>query len=141
MHIEMKRTGRDFRMEAVNPKGNAVVMDNPSNNGAMQQGASPMELLLMGIAGCSSIDILTILEKRGKVVEDLRVSVNAERETDQTPAYFNLMEAQYHLTGQLDPDKVRMAVELSLSKYCTVAKIIEKTVPIDFRVFLNGQEI
>ncbi len=100
-----------------------------------------MELLLMGIAGCSSIDILTILEKRGKEVTDLRVSVDAERMADQTPSYFSQMVTEYHLTGELDADKVRMAVELSLSKYCTVAKIIEKTVPIDFRVFLNGKEI
>lgn len=141
MHIEMKRSGRDFRMEALNPAGNSVVMDNPPRNGEVQQGASPMELLLMGIAGCSSIDILTILEKRDKVVTDLHVSVDAERHTDQTPAYFSRMEARYHISGDLDADKVRMAVELSLSKYCTVAKIIERTVPIDFRVFLNGREI
>lgn len=137
MHIEMKRLGSTYEMEAVNPQGNKVLMDNP-NSGQPQAGASPMELLLMGLAGCSSIDIIAILQKQKCTVADLHVSVDAERDRSQTPAWFTSIAVEYRIDGEVPPKKAREAVELSLNRYCTVAAILEKSVKIEHRIVLNG---
>lgn len=123
-------------MEAVNPAGNSVRMDNPGSEA--QKGASPMELLLMGVAGCSSIDILAILEKQEKVVDGLRVVVDAERDRSQVPSYFSSMAIQYFIEAAVSPVKVKQAVKLSMDRYCTVAAILEKTVQIEHSICLNG---
>ena len=124
-------------MEAVNPAGNSVLMDNPGE--AQQAGASPMELLLMGVAGCSSIDIIAILEKQTKVIDALRVTVDAERDRSKTPAMFSSMKVQYFIDGTLEPTKAKQAVKLSLERYCTVAAILEATVTSEHSICLNGE--
>ena len=133
----MNRVGDGYQMEAVNPAGNVVVMDNPGE--AQQAGASPMELLLMGVAGCSSIDIIAILEKQSKVIDNLRVTVDAERDRSQTPSMFSSMQVNYYVEGKLLPTKVKQAVKLSMQRYCTVAAILEKSVEIEHAICLNGE--
>ncbi|MCL4157996.1 UNVERIFIED_CONTAM: hypothetical protein GTU68_064015 [Idotea baltica] len=91
-----------------------------------------MELMLAGIAGCSSIDIGLILTKQKQVLEDLEVKVEAEREKDKTPALFTDIHVHFILKGNIDENKAKRAVELSMDKYCSVGKILEKTANITY---------
>ena len=140
MKIEVRRSGSGFRLEGTNEKGNQVVMDNPFV-GKTQEGASPMELLLMAVAGCSAIDIITILEKQKITLDDLFIEVVASRVRQQSPAYFNEILIHFQATGEIPEEKLIQAASLSMKKYCTVAKILEKSSTISHKISLNGQPV
>lgn len=95
-----------------------------------------MQLLLAGLGGCSTIDIVGILKKQRQELEDIRVTVDGEREPNVEPSLFQDIHVHFTLTGNLDEDKVRKAVDLSMEKYCSVAKTLEKTARItyDFKI-------
>jgi putative redox protein len=89
-----------------------------------------MELLLMGLGGCSGIDVVMMLEKGGQAVTDCQIDVEAER-ADGIPAVYTKIHAHYKVFGQaLNEKKVQRAVELSADKYCSVSKMLEKTAEI-----------
>ena len=89
-----------------------------------------MELLLMSFAGCSSIDIITYLKKMRQELIDFDVQVEGFREENAIPAVFTKIHIHYILTGQLKPSKVEKAISLSLEKYCSVSKMLEKAAEI-----------
>ncbi|MFN2127474.1 MAG: OsmC family protein, partial [Anaerolineales bacterium] len=82
--------------------------------------------------GCSSIDIISILTKQRQVLIDLQVSVDAKREIGKVPSLFKTLHLHFILTGNLDKSKVEKALDLSLQKYCSVVKIMEKTAKISY---------
>ena len=89
-----------------------------------------MQLLAAGAGGCSSIDVIGILKKQRQNLVDIEVVVNAEREPDSVPSLFTSIHIHYILTGNLDKNKVESAINLSLQKYCSVVKTLEKTATI-----------
>ena len=130
MKIVLKRLNQDFHLEASNESGNTVHIDASPAIGGGGEGARPMELLIMGLGGCSSIDIISILKKSRQPLEDLQVEINAEREQGKEPALFTTIHAHYVLTGDLQESHVKRAVDLSLEKYCSVARVLEKSATI-----------
>lgn len=130
MKILLKRLNKDFHLEASNESGNTVHIDASPAIGGSGEGARPMELLIMGLGGCSSIDIISILKKSRQPLDDLEVEINAEREQGVEPALFTTIHAHYVLTGDLQDSQVKRAVELSLEKYCSVARVLEKSATI-----------
>lgn len=112
-------------------------MDNKSEPNP--QGASPMELLLMGIAGCSGIDIVLILRKQHIELEDFQMEVEGFRQQVAAANVFTGINLKVFLTGDLSPEKAKRAVALSLEKYCSVAKMLEKTANITYVISLNGE--
>jgi putative redox protein len=137
MRIDIQRLDSRFHFLATNEAGNTVHMDS-SPTGEIAQGAGPMQMLIMGLGGCSGIDIVDILSKSRQQIDDFRMELDYERASGETPALFTRVHAHYLLTGPLDVDKVRRAVELSLRKYCSVAAILEKSVPITYSFSVNG---
>ncbi|TAD97678.1 MAG: OsmC family peroxiredoxin [Bacteroidetes bacterium] len=123
MTIEIKRLNENFRMEASNENGNSIQIDNIAGG----EGMSPMQLLLAGIGGCSSIDIIDILKKQRQDLKDLKVKVDGQRQKDVVPALFEKIHIHYHFFGNLDENKVQRAIKLSLETYCSVSKMLEKT--------------
>lgn len=105
-----------------------------------QEGVSPMEMVAMGLGGCSSIDILSILQKQRQQIDHFDVEVDGERATDQVPAVFTSLHLHYRVDGDVEPKKVRRAIELSLDKYCSVSKMLEKAATISYAFTLNGEE-
>ncbi|HEY3290459.1 MAG TPA: OsmC family protein [Anaerolineae bacterium] len=104
--------------------------------GVPSEGASPMELLLMGTAGCSALDVISILQKKRQAVTGLEVNVHAERASEH-PRVFTQIDIEYVVTGkEIDAEAVKRAVDLSLAKYCSAYAMMSKAVPIDhtFRV-------
>jgi putative redox protein len=98
-----------------------------------------MQLVVMALGGCSSIDIVDILRKGRQRIDAFTVEIDAERATDQTPALFTTIHAHYALEGDLDVARVRRAIRLSLDKYCSVARILEQTAQITYSFSVNGQ--
>lgn len=105
-----------------------------------QEGARPMELVALSLGGCSSIDILSILEKQRQTVDAFRVDVEAERVTDRVPAVFTALHLHYHVEGEVEPEKMRRAVNLSLETYCSVSRMLAATASISYAFTVNGTD-
>ncbi len=132
MQIKIKRLNEAFHMEATNEDGVSIYMDSSPDIGGQNLGHRPMQLILSGLGGCSTIDILDILKKQRQPVRDINVDVNATRYEDQVPSLFKTIHLTYTIYGPVDEKKVARAIELSMEKYCSVAKILEKTAKISY---------
>lgn len=116
--------------------GHAVVMDASPDVGGRNLGVRPMEMLLLGMGGCSSIDVLMILKKGRQAVTDCWVELEAERAAAD-PKVFTRIHAHFVVTGRgLDPAKVERAIALSAEKYCSASVMLGATAQIshDFEV-------
>ena len=111
--------GRAFVGES--GSGHAVVMDGAPDAGGRNIGIRPMEMLLIGVGGCSAFDVVSILEKARQKVTDCRVELNAER-ADAIPAVFTKIHLQFKISGtDLNVQQVERAVKLSAEKYCSAS--------------------
>ncbi len=119
-------------MQASNDTGNTIEMDGSPAIGGSNQGFRPMQLLLAALGGCSTIDIVNILRKQKQPLEDIQVSIDGEREPNVEPSLFQDIHVHYSFKGDLSEDKVRKAIDLSLDKYCSVAKTLEKSAKITY---------
>lgn len=128
--INMKRVNDKVHFRAWNNSGNIASMDGSPKIGGEGKGVRPMELLLMSIAGCSSIDIVSILQKMRQDLQSLDVEVEGFREEGAIPAVFTKIHIHYKIGGDLKESKVKDAIDMSLGKYCSVSKMLEKAVEI-----------
>lgn len=129
----------DLHMEAQNEEGGLIRMDGTTEIGGLEGGFSPMQLLLAGVGGCSAIDIIGILKKQKQNLQDLKVEVDGDRQSKGTFSEFTTIHINYIFTGDLDENKVERAINLSLDKYCSVTKTLEKTSEIthSFEIISN----
>ncbi len=105
--------------------GHGVVMDSKPEYGGDGSGARPIELVLYGIAGCTGMDVISILEKKRQVVTDIEIAVRGEQRVDGYPRIYTDISVEYAVTGvDLKPDAVGRAVELSEEKYCAVRHML-----------------
>ncbi len=132
MQIELVRVDDAFHFEALGTSGVAQHIDAATNIGGHNAGARPMEMLLMGLAGCSAIDVILILKKQKQVIDDFRLKVDGMREKDATPAPFKKIHITYLLKGQLDADKVKRAIDLSMDKYCSATAQLRPSAEITY---------
>jgi len=130
MLIKLDRRNDAYHFEASNEQGNQVNIDASPAIGGQNLGARPMELLLMGLGGCSAIDVLSILKKQRVEVADFKIEINGEREPEAVPSLFKDIHIKFIVKGPVDTSKVEKAIVLSLDKYCSVAKTLEKTAKI-----------
>lgn len=101
--------------------GHTVVMDGPPDHGGRDAGIRPMETLLVGLGGCASFDVMSILRKSRQRVHDCRAEIEAERD-DGIPAVFTKIHIHFRVTGEhLKEAQVKRAVELSAEKYCSAS--------------------
>ncbi len=111
--------GRAFVGES--GSGHAVVMDGAPEAGGRNIGIRPMEMLLIGVGGCSAFDVVSILEKARQRVTDCRVELNAER-ADAIPAVFTKIHLHFRVSGtDLNVQQVERAVNLSADRYCSAS--------------------
>ncbi|MCW8194439.1 OsmC family protein [Proteobacteria bacterium 005FR1] len=105
--------------------GHSVVMDGPADHGGRNMGVRPMEMLLLGLGGCASFDVMSILQKSRQQVRDCRVEIQATR-ADAVPAVFEKIEMVFIVEGKnLKEAQVKRAVELSAEKYCSASIMLE----------------
>ena len=140
MNVSLERINEDYLFEVTNSNGMSIHLDNKSKTTGQVQGISPMELLLMGVAGCSSIDIVAILNKQKINPKLLKMNVKGHRNENVVPALFHQIDIDIYLEGDFAPEKAKRAAELSFDKYCSVSKTLEPTAEITHKVFLNGIE-
>ncbi|MDO4441284.1 MAG: OsmC family protein [Moraxella sp.] len=108
-----------INFNAVSGSGHEVVIDS-----AQQLGAKPMELMLMGLGGCASYDVVSILQKSHQAVADIRCEVSAKR-ADAIPAVFTDIHLHFVVTGtNIKESQVAKAIELSATKYCSASKML-----------------
>jgi putative redox protein len=101
--------------------GHSIVMDGPEDHGGRNMGIRPMEMLLVGMGGCASFDVMTTLKKSRQDVTDCRCDLDAER-ADAVPAVFTKIHLHFVVSGKnLKPAHVKRAVELSAEKYCSAS--------------------
>ncbi|KMN51709.1 osmotically inducible protein C [Chromobacterium violaceum] len=110
--------------------GHAVVMDGAPEGGGRNLGPRPMELVLLGTAGCTSYDVITILKKSRQDVRDCWVDIQADR-ADADPKVFTRIHFHFVVVGrELKPDAVERAIKLSAEKYCSASIMLAKTADI-----------
>ena len=132
MKIILSRENSACHLIAKNEDGNTVDIDGAPAIGGENLGFRPMQLLAAGAGSCSSMDIISILKKQRQKLSSFEVSIEAEREKDKTPALFSTIHLHFSLSGELDQAKVEKAIKLSMEKYCSVVKILEKTASITY---------
>lgn len=105
--------------------GHTVLMDGPPDHGGRNTGVRPMEMLLLGLGGCSSFDVMSILHKSRQQVTDCHVDMEAER-AEGVPSPFTKIHLHFVVTGKsLKENQVKRAVELSATKYCSASIMLE----------------
>jgi len=122
--------------------GHSVVMDGPPESGGRDLGIRPMEMLLLGMGGCTAFDVVMILRKARQPILDCMVEIDAER-ADTDPKVFTQIHAHFVVTGHgLSDKQVARAVELSAEKYCSASIMLGKTATIthDYEVVDSAAE-
>ncbi len=129
MKIKINWVG-DASFEAETESGHKITMDGPPDSGGQNKGPRPMEMLLVGLGGCTSFDVVLILKRSRQDVRDCIVEISAQRaETD--PKVFTKIHIKFIVTGKnLDPTRVERAVKLSEDKYCSASIMLGKTAEI-----------
>ncbi len=116
----------DASFQATSGTGHRVQMDGPPDHGGKDLGPRPMEMLLMGLGGCSSFDVMSILKKSRQDVTGCHAELEAER-ADEIPAVFTRIHLHFVVTGNnLKDNLVKRAVSLSAEKYCSASIMLEK---------------
>ncbi len=137
--ITIKRIKGDFGFEAKDSNGHSITMDANPEIGGVDFGVRPMQVLLMGLGGCSGIDIVMILKKQRQEVKDFSMKIEGEREGGKEPSLWKNVTIVFELSGEIDKDKAERACELSMQKYCSVAETLRKSgTALTWKVKVNG---
>ena len=140
MAVHLDRVNDKYLFELTNKNGHQVFLDRKYSLDYDVKGVSPMELLLMGVAGCSSIDIISILEKQKFNPVSYKMEVEGERESTPGEPYKKI-HVNLHVEGDIPGEKIIRAAALSFDKYCSVSKNLEKSTIIEHSIYLNGSKI
>lgn len=120
----------NVRFSAHTESGHDIVMDGAPKHGGNNEGARPMELLLVGMGGCTGFDVVGILKKARADLQSLKIRLDAER-ADATPAVFTKIHVHFVLTGSgLKESLVERAIHLSAEKYCSASIMLGQTADI-----------
>jgi putative redox protein len=124
--IELNRVHGDYGFEVKDAYGQSVKIDNSPEHGGDNFGVRPMQLVLMALAGCSGMDVISILKKQRQNVTDYKTIVHGEREAGVEPSVWKKVEMEFIIYGDVDESKAERAVELSINKYCSVAETLRR---------------
>ena len=139
IEISINRKDGDFGFEATDANGHTLKMDTSPESGGVNYGIRPMQVLLMGMGGCSGIDIVMILKKQRQTIENFSMKVEGERENGKEPSLWENVKIIFELTGIIDYDKAYRACELSMNKYCSVAETLRRGgTNLTWEVRVNG---
>ena len=141
MKITLKRIDDDYHFELKNERGHLTYIDSKSEVGGHDKAPSPMEYVLMGVAGCSAIDVISILKKQKQQITGYSAEVIGERVAIDKAKPFKDIHITIYLEGEVDPAKAKKAAQLSFDKYCSVSKTLEPTATIHYHVLVNNTAV
>ena len=137
MKINIHRLNDAYLFEARSENNVTMQMDANPEIGGGDAAFRPVHALVASLGGCSGIDVIMILKKQKQQIDEFDIEIEAEREKDKTPSLVTGIHLKFILKGKIDKDKLEKAIELSLEKYCTVAKMLEKTAKITHSYQIN----
>lgn len=108
----------DMQFVAQGDSGHAIVLDSSEEAGGHDTGARPMEVLLMGLLGCTAMDVISILKKKRQPVKGLKVYASGDRASEH-PKYYTKIHLEYVAYGDVDPEALERSAQLSEDKYCS----------------------
>jgi len=126
--------GLRFELQAAS--GHAIAADAPVAAGGTDTAPTPMELVMLGLLGCTGVDVASILGKMKQPLEHFEVRATYER-AEKHPRVYTRIHLVYELRGDLSPKKVQRAVDLSESTYCSVTAMLQETVEITNEIRIN----
>lgn len=116
----------NMQFESDNPSGHNLFMDAGEENGGKSEGYRPKALMLSSLAGCSGLDVVSLLKKTRVAVDDFKIEVTGEL-TEEHPKFYHKVKVDYHFTGtDLNEKKIKKAVDLSVEKYCGVMEMFRQ---------------
>ncbi|WBU90535.1 OsmC family protein [Cellulophaga omnivescoria] len=135
-HITTKWLG-NMAFESNNPSGNNLTIDIAKEDGGDGQGYRPKALMLSGLAGCSGLDVASLMKKMKLDVDEFTIETIANL-TDEHPKYYDAVTIEYHFHGSnLDEKKLQRAVDLSVEKYCGVMEMFRRFATLDIKTIFH----
>ncbi|MCY1528342.1 Protein YhfA [compost metagenome] len=132
MEINLIRKSGKFNFEARNENGFSVELDAKAAIGGEGKGFRPMEMLLIGLGGCSGIDMVNILSKQKEAPENIQINIKATRREEEIPPIFDVINVHFKLYGPLSRAKVERALQMTFEKYCSVANILSRSATLNY---------
>jgi len=139
MKVKIFRTDKDFQMKAENEQGHSMQMDAVKDIGGNESGFRPMQLLLIALGGCASIDVLQILKKQRQKIDAFEVEIEGHRTQIEDYSLFKDITLHFKVAGNLSYEKLEKAILLSLGKYCSVAKTLAPTASINYKITIHAK--
>lgn len=125
--------------ESDNPSGHTVLMDTSEENGGTNKGLGPKAMMLSGLAGCSGLDVVSLLNKMRVSFDDYKMEVEGEL-TEEHPKTYHTVTLDYHFYGtNLDEKKITKAVNLSIEKYCGVMEMFRQFAKININIHFHNK--
>jgi putative redox protein len=138
MEINLIRKNDKFNFEAQNTAGQIVELDAKPEIGGEGKGFRPMEMLLVGLGGCSGIDVVNVLNKQKEPLKDIKININASRRDAEMPPIFDVITVHFDLYGGLNPQKVERALALTFEKYCSVSNILGRSATLKYTYTIHS---
>jgi putative redox protein len=127
----------NMQFESDNPSDISLAMDAGEESGGDGKGYRPKALMLSSLAGCSGLDVVSLLKKMHAEVAEFRIDITAEL-TEDHPKYYNKVKVDYHFSDtELQPKKIQKAVNLSVTKYCGVMEMFRQFAEVEIEIFLH----
>lgn len=120
----------NLQFSAVSDSNHSIIIDADKKL-SLDQGSRPKELVLMGLIGCTAMDVVSLLRKMRVDFNDFLVTAEAEL-TDEHPRVFKSIKIHYKISGNVDKDKLEKAIKLSQDRYCGVSAMLKKAAPISY---------
>ena len=139
-HITTKWLG-EMAFESNNPSGLSIKIDAGPENGGAGEGLRPKALMLSSLAGCSGLDVASLIKKMKLEVDEFLMETKANL-TDEHPKYYDSVVIEYHFHGSnLNEAKLQKAVDLSVEKYCGVMEMFRKFAELEIQTFFHHKEV
>lgn len=122
---------KDLTFTSTVPDGHSLVVSNDADESGQRPGFAPLELMALSVAGCTGMDVISILQKKRQQVSALELRIHTER-AERHPRVWTRVKIEYLITGKdIDPQAVERSIQLSAEKYCSAQNMINKAVPIE----------
>lgn len=137
-HIVTTEWKGNLQFESDNPSGKTILIDTSPEHGGNNEGLRPKAMMLSALAGCSGLDVVSVLEKMKSTISDFKMITVGEL-TEEHPMYYHTVSVEYHFYGNnLEPAKIEKAVKLSVEKYCGVMEMFRKFATVNTSIHYHS---